>query len=74
MDLSFLHEKQGDLDKFNETVKSIHRETGVNESVINKIMLNRLIEGWTIADAAILVEMCIAFDMIFHPDDYEHIK
>lgn len=74
MDLSFLHEKQGTLSEFRESVKSIHCKTGVDENIISEIMSDRLIEGWTIADAASLVEMCICFDMIFFPNDYSHIK
>lgn len=64
MDLSFLHEKQGDLDKFNEAVKSIHCETGVDESLIIESILDRLKEGYTIKDAAGLVEIHIWMNMI----------
>lgn len=59
MDLSFLHEKQGTVSEFEETVKSIHCETEVDENIIIDFMLDRLIDGFTIKDAAGLLKMNI---------------
>lgn len=59
MDLSFLHEKQGTVTEFEETVKSIHCETEVDENIIIDFMLDRLIEGFTIKDASGFLKMNI---------------
>lgn len=59
MDLTFLHEKQGTLTEFEDTVKSIHRETEVDENIIIDFMLDRLIEGFTIKDATGFLKMNI---------------
>ena len=59
MDLSFLHEKQGTSTEFGEAVKSIHCKTGVDENTIIDFMLDRLIEGYKIKDAAGLLEVHI---------------
>lgn len=59
MDLSFLHEKQGNVTEFEEAVKSIHCETEVDENIIIDFMLDRLIDGFTIKDAAGLLKMNI---------------
>lgn len=64
MDLSFLHEKQGTLTEFEDTAKSIHCETEVDENIIIDFMLDRLIEGFTIKDAAGFLKMNIYCYMV----------